>query len=58
MNGTGTSLKAKCNQDLSHVSIGHVVPNEVPGEVVSSPERALSEPRARSAAAALRSGIR
>jgi hypothetical protein len=29
MDGTGTSQKAKRNQQLSHVSIGHVVPNAV-----------------------------
>jgi hypothetical protein len=52
MDGTGTSQKAKCNKHLRVVAVDHVVPNEVPSEVVSSPERALSEPCVRSATAA------
>jgi hypothetical protein len=52
MDWSGISQKAKCNEHLRVVAVNHVVPNEVPCEVVSSPERALSEPCVRSAAAA------
>jgi hypothetical protein len=52
MDWTDFAEKAKHNQNLSMVAVSHAVPNEVPGEVVSSPERALSEPCVRSAAAA------
>jgi hypothetical protein len=42
MDWTGTSQKAKRDQHLSHVSIGHVVPNEVPPLVRSFDEQAIS----------------
>jgi hypothetical protein len=52
MDWTGTSQKAKRDQHLSHVSIGHVVPNEVPPLVRSFDEQAVSRFCACSAAAA------
>jgi hypothetical protein len=52
MDWTETSQKVKHDQQLRVAAVGHVVPNEAPSEDVSSPERALSEPCERSAAAA------
>jgi len=52
MDWTGTSQKAKRDQHLSHVSIGHVVPNEVPPLVRSFDEQAVSRFCVCSAAAA------
>ena len=52
MDWTGTSQKVKRDQHLSHVSIGHVVPNEVPPLVRSFDEQAVSRYCVCSAAAA------